>query len=403
MDAPSPCGAVSAPVRAPQQTRPAAPAAQGRQSARSHAGYPVGSAVPGSGTRAGSSSSSRGAGQSTMEVPSKKRLSTGKRIAAIAVSVVMVLILATAGFGFWYTSQLDKALSLGEDHIAIKNALTASDLNKPFYALLIGSDSREGSGTSNRADESGDNQRSDVMILVRVDAPNRQFTMVSIPRDTRYTWPDGHVTKLNEVYNHGGSAATLSAVSEVTGVPISHFAEVSFSNFESIVDALGGIEVDVPVAISYKDALTGETVSLEPGVQVINGQEAQLFARARHEYGDNQDAKRQSNNRQMIEAIARATLSQPPTELPGTILELASFVKTDVKSSDLLSLGISFASGAGGMTVYSCTGPTQGAVDESVGLWLCYENPEGWAKLMSVVDSGADPKDVDVESTAIIP
>ena len=186
-------------------------------------------------------------------------------------------------------------------------------------------------------------------------------------------------------------------------MPISHFAEVSFSNFESIVDALGGIEVDVPVAISYKDALTGETVSLEPGVQVINGQEAQLFARARHEYGDNQDAKRQSNNRQMIEAIARATLSQPPTELPGTILELASFVKTDVKSSDLLSLGISFASGAGGMTVYSCTGPTQGAVDESVGLWLCYENPEGWAKLMSVVDSGADPKDVDVESTAIIP
>ncbi len=341
-------------------------------------------------------------GQGTMEIPSKKRLSTGKRIAAIAASVVMVLVLATAGFGFWYTSQLDKALSLGDDQTAIKDALTASDLNEPFYALLIGSDSREGSGTSNRADESGDNQRSDVMILVRVDAPNRQFTMVSIPRDTRYTWPDGSVTKLNEVYNHGGAAATLKAVSEVTGVPIAHFAEVSFSSFEGIVDALGGIEVDVPVAISYKDALTGETVSLEPGVQVINGQEAQLFARARHEYGDNQDAKRQSNNRQMIEAIAKATLSKPPTELPGTILDLASYVKTDVKSSDLLSLGLSFAGGAGGMTVYSCTGPTQGAVDESVGLWLCYENPEGWAKLMGVVDSGADPEDVDVESTAIV-
>lgn len=369
------------------------------------AGSRAGSAGPGAGPRGTSSASPRGvAGQGTMEIPSKKRLSAGKRIAVIAASVVMVLVLATAGFGFWYTSQLDKALSLGEDQTAIKDALTASDLNEPFYALLIGSDSREGSGTSRKAAESGDNQRSDVMILVRIDAPNRQFTMVSIPRDTRYAWPDGHVTKLNEVYNVGGPAATLKAVSEVTGVSIAHFAEVSFSSFQAIVDALGGIEVDVPAAISYKDALTGEIVSLEPGRQVINGQEAQLFARARHEYGSDQDAKRQSNNRQMIEAIAKAALGKSPTELPATVLELASYVKTDVRSSDLVSLAFAFAGGVGGMTVYSCTGPTDGDVDpEQGGMWLCYENPEGWAKLMEVVDSGADPEGIDVESTAIIP
>ena len=56
------------------------------------------------------------------------------------------------------------------------------------------------------------------------------------------------------------------------------------------------------------------------------------------------------------------------------------------------------------MTLYSCTGPSNGDFDEEQnGLWLCYENPEGWATLMAAVDAGEDPGELDVESTAIIP
>ena len=73
----------------------------------------------------------------------------------------------------------------------------------------------------------------------------------------------------------------------MTGTPINHYAEVHFSEFQELVDKVGGITVDVPVEISYKDALTGEAVSLQPGVQTLNVQQAQIFARARHEYGDN--------------------------------------------------------------------------------------------------------------------
>ena len=113
----------------------------------------------------------------------------------------------------------------------------------------------------------GDNQRSDVMILARVDAGKKQVTLVSVPRDTPYTLDGGSVVKINEVYNIEGAAGSIKAVSKLTGVPISHYAEVHFSEFQEIVDKLGGITVDVPIEVSYKDALTGDKVTIKPGVQ----------------------------------------------------------------------------------------------------------------------------------------
>lgn len=338
-------------------------------------------------------------------VKKRKRNRLCKRVGIGALAVIVAAVCAVGGYTAWYSGALNNALSMGSEQDASVDAvLTAREVGRPFYMLLLGSDSREGSGTSTNPAMQGDNQRSDVMILARVDAQNRQVTLVSVPRDTPYTLDDGSVVKINEVYNIEGSAGSIKAVSELTGVPISHYAEVHFSEFQDIVDKLGGITVDVPIEMSYKDALTGDKVTIEPGVQTLDGQQAQIFARVRHEYGDNQEAKRQSNIRQILSAIIEKVLQKPVTELPGTILDLAESVGTDMDTSDIVSLGLTFSGGSGGMTMYSCTGPSNGDFDEANnGLWLCYENPEGWAKLMGVVDSGEDPSGLDVESTAIVP
>lgn len=327
-----------------------------------------------------------------------------KVVAIVAIALVAILALGGAAFGI-FASQLDARLALDGDQAAqVDDVLVDADLSKPFYALVLGSDSREGSGTSNNPAMMGDNERSDVMILLRVDAQNRLLTMLSIPRDTPYRLDDGGIVKINEVYNIDGAAGTIKAVSELTGVPISHFAEVRFSEFQEMVDSLGGVTVNVPIELSYKDALTGETVTLEPGVQTLNGQQAQIFVRARHEYGTDQDAHRQSAVRQMAAAIVEEVLSKPPYELPGTVLSLASCVGTDMKASDLVSLALAFAGGSGGVTMYSGTGPTDGDVNEAAGgIWLCYENPQGWKTLMQAVDSGEDPSEIDVESMATGP
>lgn len=326
-----------------------------------------------------------------------------KRIALTVLAVLAALLVATGAHALWFSSQLNAQLASGESE-GVESVLVPAESGKPFYMLVLGSDSREGSGTSGRADESGDNQRSDVMILLRVDLANRQVTMVSVSRDTPYRTSDGRLVKINEAYNIGGAAESIKAVSQLTGVDISHYAEVHFSELENIVDALGGVDVNVDIKLSYKDALTGEKLTLQPGYQTLNGQQAQLFARARHEYGTDQDKHRQDNVRQLAMAIVDKALSKPLTELPGTVLDLAGFVGTDLRTSDIVSFAMQFAGNKGKVTFYSATGPSKGDINaESGGLWLCYENPEGWKTLMEAVDAGEDPSGLDVESTAIVP
>ena len=388
------------------------------QGAAHRQGYanPYGAQQPGRYARQqhGSAQASRQGGMhaamhdSTLIAERRKQRRRRKLLRNIAIVFAVLVIGVGAAFGI-YAMQLDSKLALDDPSQtqAIDDALVSAELNQPFYALVIGSDSREGSGTSSKADESGDNQRSDVMILVRADIPHRQITMVGIPRDTPLHLDDGSVVKINEAYNIGGAAYTIEAVSELTGVPISHYAEVHFSELQTLVDKLGGVTVDVPIELSYQDALTGETVTLQPGVQTIDGQQAQIFARARHEYGTDQDENRQNAVRQLAEAILKEALDRPIYELPGTVLDLADCVGTDMKTADLVSLATAFVGGSGDMTVYSGSGPTDGDINEAAGgLWLCYENPEGWQKVMDVVDAGGDPSEVsfdDMTATPAVP
>lgn len=312
----------------------------------------------------------------------------------IAGIILVVLLAAYLVFAFLLDSRL--AMNSSSTDREMDAALVDAGFNEPFYTLILGSDSREDSGTSVREDERGANERSDVMILARIDAAKRQATLVSIPRDTPYFLESGDVVKINETYNIGGAAASVKAVSEITGVPISHYAEVRFSDVQAIVDILGGVTVDVPITLSYTDALTGQDVTLQPGTQKLDGQQAQIFARARHEYGGNQDARRQESVRSLLHAIAKETLSQPITEMPGTVLDIAEHIGTDMRTADLLGLATAYGLGGGDFTLYSCTGPTDGDLNiYGNGLWFCYDNPEGWSRLMAVVDAGDDPSGID--------
>ena len=333
----------------------------------------------------------------------RKRKSRIKKIVIILISVLLALILALAAAGGMYVSMLNNTLSLDEtSKAAVDEVTTPVNLNDPFYLLVLGSDSREGSGTSSKSFESGDNQRSDAIMLFRVDASSKLVTMVSIPRDTPYTHQDGTVTKINETYNTGGAAYTIKAVSEITNVPISYYAEVHFSELAAIVDTLGGVEVNVDIQLSYIDALTGEKVTIEPGVQTLNGQEAQIFARARKEYSSDQDMHRQENIRQLATAIIKSVLDRPLVELPGIILDLAGYVGTNLQTQDIVSIGMIFSSSNDTMKMYTCTGPSDGAIRPDVAnQWLCYDNPQGWQILMDTVDKGEDPSGLDVNQYAI--
>jgi LCP family protein required for cell wall assembly len=325
-----------------------------------------------------------------------------RRTRHVFLIVATVLLVLLGGAGVWYLHALDSALSLGEDEGNVKTVLADANPRDPFYVLVLGSDSRENSGTSNLEAESGENERSDVMTLVRVDASDNKVTMLTIPRDTPYTDSDGHIIKINETFHQDGATGAIQAVERLTGVKVSHFVEVRFSGFEGLVDSLGGIEVDVPIELAYKDALTGEQVALQPGLQVLNGQQAQILARSRHEYGENQEAKRQQTVRAIMNAMFNRIKEVPFWQMPDLMLDMARNVGTDISVKDFLVLASSLR---GHTTMYSGTGPSRGDFIQSLdGAWFCYQDDEGWRSVMNVVDSGGDPGAVDYAGdTAIIP
>ena len=310
--------------------------------------------------------------------PKRKR----RKAPFIILGVLLAIVLAFGGAVALYAGSLSGILSYKGDSEQLNSVLTKAKAGEPFYILVIGSDEWEDNGA-----------RSDAMVLVRVDVKTPAITMVSVPRDTPYQI-DGRTVKLNQVFSEQGEAACIQAVSQLTGVGISHFVKVGFDQLEEVVDTLGGVEVDVPYAFDYQVYTHDRpTVHVDAGKNVLTGEQAVALARMRTAYsyqGITQDAIRQANVRSLMIGIIKQVLTKPSFEMLGQIRVLASMVETDISLVDLASWALKIA-GSGSVTVYSCTGPTEGSLDDSTGLWLTEEAPEQWEKIMAEVDAGRDP------------
>jgi LCP family protein required for cell wall assembly len=155
-----------------------------------------------------------------------------------------------------------------------------------------------------RRPEGGD-QNADVIVIAQLDLVSHTLTGVSIPRDLLVNIPGAGEGKINESYNQGvldspedpvaGVARVRDTVESTFGVRIDGYVLVDFSGFEEIVDALGGIEVEVPYVIVDNEYPTEdygtEEIRFEPGVQHMNGEQALKYVRTRN--ADSDDARRE--------------------------------------------------------------------------------------------------------------
>ncbi len=310
-----------------------------------------------------------------------------RKVAAIIVGIIVVLLLALGGVALWFTVGLNNALGRTSDAEGLA-ALDEAKAGQPFYMLIMASDTR-----TNERDTSS-MQYTDVMMLARVDNANRKVTLLSIPRDTRYVLDDGSSVKMNSLYGTAGLGKVVDAVSELTGVPVSHYGMVYMSDVKNAVDAVGGVEVNVEVEINNNDPVTEENVNVQPGLQTLDGTHAQAYAISRKEANGNQDQFRQQKVRTLLGALADKVLSMPAPSIPGKVIELAQYFETDMSGQDIVGVAASMAVGGGKFTLYQGSGPSDGGLDEATQQWFCYDNPEGWAQVMAVVDSGGDPSTV---------
>ena len=173
-----------------------------------------------------------------------------RKIIGGVVGALFAVLLVGGGAALAYMGILNGKLSFGIDD-ETRGALVDESLSEPFYMLLMGTDKSEDRDASG---EFGDAYRSDSMMLARIDPQQKKVTLVSIERDTLVDIDGYGINKINAAYALGGPSLAVKTVSEFAGVPISHYAEINFDGFKAVVDALGGVDVNVSIDIDDPEA-----------------------------------------------------------------------------------------------------------------------------------------------------
>lgn len=257
----------------------------------------------------------------------------------------------------WYTN--------GGSHMKSKNVLNI---------LIVGVDA---SGEDNMTGNS------DVMMLASVNKKEGKITLCSFLRDSYTYFEDsdgnGYYSKLTSAYANGGADCLMNAIENNYKIKIDYFVAVDFEAFETIIDTIGGINIDITEeeAITIKNTIdtTGSDKYQVPfGENVLlNGEQALVFARLRKIYNTG-DIQRTQNQRKVINAIIKKARTLSLSDLNNVVQALGEYVYTDCPSTKILSLGTNAILGKWyNFQVYSMEAPPESARDDYKGppwMWI---------------------------------
>lgn len=209
-----------------------------------------------------------------------------KRYHARLVSLVG-LLLALAGLaGYWLTKDIDRTdltddqrrlLGITPDDFHVSFVVAGRDINYVVTdAQPVYSQSGEIIDWNWRGSKSSQGALTDTILYVAITGDD--ISMIAIPRDTFL--PDEY-RKINAVYHHDGADGLRRQVEGILGVPIDYYAIIKLDIFEDLVDALGGVTIDIPYRMYYSDNAGGLHINFQPGVQHLTGAEASKFVRYR--------------------------------------------------------------------------------------------------------------------------
>ncbi|ACM60352.1 LytR family transcriptional attenuator [Caldicellulosiruptor bescii] len=236
------------------------------------------------------------------------------------VAVIFLLIVVTALY-YKNTKTLPPIInSLIEK---VTNTETSGlENNLPMNILVLGGDEKEGG-------------RSDTIMLVRIQK-DFQPIIISIPRDTRVKIEGikGY-SKINAAYAFGKSKLAIKTVEDLLGIKIDRYVALNYEAVKKIVDAVGGVDVEVPFHLYYKDTTPGKElfIDIPAGLQHLDGEKAVEFLRWRHnsngkEYGRGGDLGRIEMQKKFVFALIEKVLK------PQNLIKLPSIIQTATKYVD---------------------------------------------------------------------
>ena len=179
----------------------------------------------------------------------------------------------------------------------------------------------------------GAHGRTDTMMVVRVNFKTGAIKLLSLPRDSRVDI-DGNLDKLNHAHAYGGIQKLREVLQSNFGIRVDYYVKVTFDAVKEMVDAMGGITLNVPVEI-HEPTLH---VMLDPGVQTLDGNEALMFVRYRKGYENGDIGRVQAQQYFMKEFVKQLLSPKNIWNLPDLVTSFYKYVETNMLLGQIVKL-----------------------------------------------------------------
>ena len=256
----------------------------------------------------------------------------------VAFLTILVVAFPASIYGYVYF----KLKTIQDDSINI-GSLNSNDYKSEksiTNILLLGTDARPGE----------DKSRSDAMMILTIDNKNKSLKLTSLNRDTFVEIPGHGEQKLTHAYVYGEAELLIDTIEQNFELDIQHYATVDFNSFIDVIDALGGVEVEVKqseirelnkfIPETYRWSKNKDKGPIEyiqnSGTQKLNGYQALSFSRIRK---NDSTAERDRRQRDVIQALINEAKNLPKSKYPGLANSLLPYVKTNMSPNTLIGIG----------------------------------------------------------------
>ena len=266
------------------------------------------------------------------------------------LSPFLILILGATIYGTFLYSKAQSVMNESYKPIERESTKREKQVDPNFdnISIIIA-----GLDDSNLRNYTG-GSRTDALMLATFNEKEKSVKLLSIPRDSYVYIPNkGYNDKINHAYGKGGIASTIETVENLFDIPIDYYVNLNFNAFIDIVNALDGIEVDVPYSFSEQDSQDRQNaIHLQKGLQNLDGEEALALARTRKLDNDIERGKRQQ---EILKAIVnKATSVKSLTKYSDVIQAIGDNMTTDLSFNEMKSF-IDYATAGSKLSIDSLT------------------------------------------------
>jgi len=272
----------------------------------------------------------------------KKKSSKRKKRRTLKIIIVIFTFIILLGvLGYFYLLGFTNNSKLGEGKINTKKA----EDGEPVNILVMGVDV----GDPN-SKEAADPKRTDTMLVVNYNPKTKEINIVSVPRDTRVTMNRKKI-KINSAHAVNGVNGSIEAVENLLGIEINNYAKVDYEGFRKVIDAIGGVEMDITRNMNYDDPSQNLHIHFQKGTTVhLDGKKAEEFFRWRKNNNGtglaDGDLGRIENQHKFISKVIEKVKSPSIIpKIPNILSTIPDYIETDMAPEEIIKYGYAVTKG----------------------------------------------------------